>query len=53
MLILDLYSSHMGESPEIDQLMARLHKVVRAEVERSQQAWQTEGMLGMLVNSVG
>ena len=53
MLILDLYSSHMGESPEIDQLMARLHKVVRAEVERSQQAWQTEGMLGMLVNWVG
>ena len=53
MLILDLYSSHMGESPEIDQSMARLHKVVRAEVERSQQAWQTEGMLGMLVNSVG
>ena len=53
MLILDLYSSHMSESPEIDQLTARLHKVVRAEVERSQQAWQTEGMLGMLVNSVG
>lgn len=52
MLILDLYSSHMGESPEIDRLMARLHQVVRAEVERSQQAWQTEGMLGMLVNSV-
>ena len=53
MLIMDLYSSHMGESPEIDQLMARLHKVVRSEVARSQQAWQTEGMLGMLVNSAG
>lgn len=53
MLILDLYSSHMGESPEIDRLMARLHHAVRVEVERSQQAWQTEGMLGMLVNSIG
>lgn len=52
-LILDLYSSHTGESPEIDQLMGRLHRAVRIEVERSQQAWQTEGMLGMLVNSSG
>ncbi len=51
MLILDLYASHMGESPQIDRLMARLHQAVRMEVERSQQAWQTEGMLGMLVNS--
>ena len=51
MLILDLYSAHMGESPDIDGLMARLHKVVRAEVDSSQQAWQTDGMLGMLINS--
>ena len=51
MLILDLYSAHMGESSDIDGLMARLHKVVRVEVESSQQAWQTDGMLGMLVNS--
>ncbi|KAL2045189.1 hypothetical protein N7G274_002271 [Stereocaulon virgatum] len=51
MLIVDLYSAHMGESPQIDRLMARLHRAVRMEVERSQQAWQTEGMLGMLVNS--
>jgi len=51
MLILDLYASHMGESPQIDRLMARLHQAVRMEVERSQQAWQTEGMLRMLVNS--
>ena len=50
MLILDLYSSHMGESFQIDRLMARLHRHVRMEVERSQQAWQTEGMLGMLLN---
>ena len=53
MLILDMYSSHMGESPQIDRLMARLHRYVRMEVERSQQAWQTEGMLGMLLNPGG
>lgn len=53
MVILDLYSSHMGESPQIDRLMVRLHRAVRMEVERSQQAWQTEGMLGMLMNSEG
>ena len=53
MLILDMYSSHMGESPQIDRLMARLHRCVRMEVERSQQAWQTEGMLGMLINPTG
>ena len=52
-LILDLYASHVGESPAIDRLMARLHRRVRAEVERSHQAWQTEGMLGMLVNAAG
>ena len=53
MLILDMYSSHMGESLQIDRLMARLHRHVRMEVERSQQAWQTEGMLGMLLNPGG
>lgn len=52
-LILDLYSVHMGESPQIDRLMTRLHRSVRMEVERSQQAWQTEGMLGMLTASGG
>ena len=52
-LILDLYSSHMGESTQIDQLMAWLHRTVRREVEKSQQAWQTQGMLGMLINSEG
>ena len=52
-LILDLYSSHMGESPQIDRLMTRLHRTVRMEVERSQQAWKTEGMLSMIMNSNG
>ena len=48
MLILDIYAEHMGESREIDQLTARMHKTVRTEVETCQQAWQTQGMLGML-----
>lgn len=49
MQILDLYASHMGESPPIDVLMARLHKRVRREVDRAQQACQTSGMLGLLM----
>ena len=51
MLIIDLYSEHMGESPVIDRLTARMHKTVQMEVERSQQAWQTQGMLGMLMSA--
>ncbi|MCJ1229720.1 hypothetical protein MMC12_006389 [Toensbergia leucococca] len=51
LLILDLYSSNMGQSAKIDELMNRLHQGVRREVERAQQAWQTEGMLGMLIDA--
>lgn len=51
MQILDLYASHMGESPPIDVLMARLHKRVRREVDRAQQACQTSGMLGLLMET--
>ena len=50
-LILELYSSHMCESPQIDALMVRLHRIVRNEVERAQEAWQTTGMLGMLIET--
>ena len=53
LLILDLYSSQMGQSTEIDGLMKRLHHGVRLEVEKAQQAWQTTGMLGMLVVAEG
>ena len=49
MFMLELYAEHMGESREVDRLRARLHSVVRREVERSQQAWQTEGMLGLVM----
>ncbi|KAI9833626.1 MAG: hypothetical protein M1819_003579 [Sarea resinae] len=48
-LIIDLYSAQMGSSPEIDGLIKILHERVRKEVERAQQACQTEGMLSMLI----
>ena len=51
MLVLDIYSQHMGESHQIDRLMRRLHAAVRNEVEQAQMACQTKGMLGMLVET--
>ncbi len=48
-LVIDLYSMHMGQSQEIDHLIRLLHNRVRKEVERSQQACQTRGMLGLLM----
>ncbi|KAL8794577.1 MAG: hypothetical protein Q9195_002912 [Heterodermia aff. obscurata] len=50
-LVLDIYSQHMGESPRIDRLMKRLHAAVRNEVEQAQMACQTKGMLGLLVET--
>jgi len=50
-LILDLYAAQMGQSKDIDALMRQLHQQVRREVNRSQQAWQTQGMLGLLLDS--
>jgi U3 small nucleolar RNA-associated protein 15 len=46
--VLDLYSAHLGQSTEIDSLVEKLHRRVREEVERAQQAWQAKGMLEML-----
>ena len=48
-LILDLYAANMGQSKEIDSLTHRLHWLVRREVANAQQAQQTQGMLGMLI----
>lgn len=48
MNILDIYSAHLGQSVQIDQLVQRLHRRVKEEVDRAQQAWQTRGMLDML-----
>lgn len=51
MLTLDLYASHLGESPRMDDMMKRLHTCVRKEVSIAQQAWQTSGMLDMLIET--
>lgn len=48
-LLLDLYAGSAGQSPEVDGLWKRLHSLVRSEVDRAQQAWQTQGMLGLLM----
>ena len=50
-LVLDLYAAQMGQSKDIDTLMRQLHQQVRREVNRSQQARQTQGMLGLLLDS--
>lgn len=48
-LVIDLYSAHLGQSPDIDRLIKGLHARVRKEVERVQQACQIRGMLGLLM----
>ncbi|PSS27487.1 hypothetical protein M430DRAFT_14759 [Amorphotheca resinae ATCC 22711] len=49
LLLLDIYSEHLGGSSELVQMTRLLHRRVRKEVERSQQAIQTSGMLEMLM----
>lgn len=49
LILLDLYSEYCGVSPELDDHFKSLHKRVRTEVERAQQACQTIGMLEMLI----
>ncbi|KAK2810516.1 hypothetical protein FQN49_008535 [Arthroderma sp. PD_2] len=48
MNILDIYSAHLGQSVHIDNMVHKLHRRVKEEVDRAQQAWQTRGMLDML-----
>ncbi|KAF2092163.1 WD40 repeat-like protein [Saccharata proteae CBS 121410] len=48
-VVLDLYGEEMGQSPEIDALVDKLHDAVRKNAEISQQAWSTQGMLDMLM----
>lgn len=53
LILLDLYSEHVGGgSNELDEGFRALHRRVRTEVERAQQACQTSGMLGMLMAGV-
>ena len=49
--ILDLYAAQMTVSTVLANLVGDLHVCVRREVGRAQQAWQTQGMLDMLIKS--
>jgi U3 small nucleolar RNA-associated protein 15 len=48
MNVLDIYSGNLGQSAQIDNMVTRLHRRVREEVEMAHQACQTKGMLDML-----
>lgn len=48
MNIMDLYSKHLGQSRLLEGHVEKLHRRVREEVERSQQATMMMGMLGLL-----
>ncbi|KAL4901524.1 hypothetical protein BDW74DRAFT_160054 [Aspergillus multicolor] len=48
MNLLDIYSSNLGQSQQIDKMIERLHWRVRDEVDYAHQAFETKGMLDML-----
>jgi len=48
MNIMDLYSKHLDESDSLAKQVKKLHKRVREEVDRAQQAGMTRGMLQLL-----
>ena len=48
--ILDLYAAQMTQSSLLHKLIKDLHHCVRREVSRAQQAWQTQGMIDMLMD---
>jgi U3 small nucleolar RNA-associated protein 15 len=52
MNIMDLYSKHLSQSPELAKQTEKLHKRIKEEVERAQQAGMTRGMLEMLTPEV-
>jgi U3 small nucleolar RNA-associated protein 15 len=53
LLLLDVYTEHCAaDAPELESNIRALHRRVRIEVERSQQACQTSGMLGILTTGM-
>ena len=48
MNIMDLYSKHLGQSTILAKQTEKLHRRIKEEVERAQQAGMTRGMLEML-----
>ena len=53
LIMMDLYSKHLGSSQVILNLVNKLHEQVQEEVARSQQAIMTKGMLELLVPGIG
>ena len=51
LLLIDLYSEYIGGSRDLAENIRMLHQRVRGEVERAQQAYQTGGMMEMLMVS--
>jgi len=49
LMVLDIYSEQLGQSAEIDTLVERLRERVLDNVEVSQLAGSTQGMLEMLM----
>ena len=52
MIVMDLYSAHLGQSRILEEGVERLHQRVREEVERAQQASMMMGMLGLVAPEV-
>lgn len=52
MNIMDLYSKHLSQSSELAKQTEKLHKRIKEEVERAQQAGMARGMLEMLTPEV-
>ncbi|PQE05750.1 hypothetical protein CJF31_00004490 [Rutstroemia sp. NJR-2017a BVV2] len=52
MLLMDLYSEYTADSPDLERQFKLLHRRVRQEVERSEQAMQTKGMLDLLLAGI-
>lgn len=53
MIIMDLYSKHVGASQTIARLVNKLHNRMEEEYMRSKQAVQTKGMLELLLPDIG
>ncbi|KAH8602199.1 WD40-repeat-containing domain protein [Bisporella sp. PMI_857] len=49
LVLLDLYSEHVGSSQDLGTLVRLLHRRVKREVERSQDACRMKGMLDILM----
>jgi len=52
LILLDLYAEHAGGSADLAGMIRGLNRVVKAEVLSSETAWQTSGMLQMLMTGM-